>query len=382
MVRNISCRIMRQLIFPVAKKAKRLGGKRHVLIQATLSTKLNGRTEWTVADAAVLFKEPVEDLVSDFAIEAISGGLEYQLNQNGSVDISRRELSAPAGSRVSVPPTSKCPKTSKIKPSPKMGPDFFIVWVDQGRSGISDARFPRIRYFPLWCGSYRFIRHGHAPPGSMSGSLKTILRGSTSRVNLPNAQSNDCGRSPTNDGNGNAASCDLSSGSLNAPPRLWQLPYTKLSPWMAPQWGQTPARYSHPIDFEYFGRTPQFMSSKRRNAWDNSPALSTPLQETIRQRYPSRPASSRNRPVCMVLYPHFQQGTGLTLRIKATLLSVHTSGALSVLVTSHAIDSPAYTGRISMPMIRFPSSMDLSRTILSPPYHSPAQRRFGISTGT
>lgn len=186
-----------------------------------------------------------------------------------------------------------------------MGPDFFIVWVDQGRSGISDARKPRIRYFPLWCGSYRFIRHGHAPPGSMSGSLKTILRGSTSRVNMPNAQSNDCGRSPTNDGNGNAASCDLSSGSLNAPPRLRQLPYTKLSPWMAPQWGQTPARYSHPIDFEYFGRTPQFTSSKRRNAWDNSPALSTPLQETIRQRYPSRPASSRNRPVCMVLYPHF-----------------------------------------------------------------------------
>jgi len=121
------------------------------------------------------------------------------------------------------------------------------------------------------------VLHGQALPGSMSGSLKTILRGSTSRVNLPNAQSNDCGRSPTNDGNGNAASCDLSSGSLNAPPRLWQLPYTKLSPWMAPQWGQTPARYSHPIDFEYFGRTPQFTSSKRRNAWDNSPALSTPL---------------------------------------------------------------------------------------------------------
>ena len=56
---NINCRIMRQLIFPVAKKAKRLGGKRHVLIQATLSTKLNGRTEWTVADianAAVFFQ--------------------------------------------------------------------------------------------------------------------------------------------------------------------------------------------------------------------------------------------------------------------------------------------------------------------------------------
>lgn len=57
----------------------------------------------TVADAAVLFKEPVEDLVSDFAIEAISGGSEYQLEHNVPVDISRRELSAPAGSRVSVP---------------------------------------------------------------------------------------------------------------------------------------------------------------------------------------------------------------------------------------------------------------------------------------
>lgn len=99
---NINCRIMRQLIFPVAKKAKRLGGKRHVLIQATLSTKLNGRTEWTVADAAVLFKEPVEDLVSDSAIEAISGGSEYRLRDNHAVDISRRELSAPAGSRTSV----------------------------------------------------------------------------------------------------------------------------------------------------------------------------------------------------------------------------------------------------------------------------------------
>lgn len=94
---------MRQLIFPVAKKAKRLGGKRHVLIQATLSTKLNGRTEWTVADAAVLFKEPVEDLVSDFAIEAISGGSEYQLAHYAPVDIFRQKTAASAGSRVSVP---------------------------------------------------------------------------------------------------------------------------------------------------------------------------------------------------------------------------------------------------------------------------------------
>lgn len=74
------------------------------------------------------------------------------------------------------------------------------------------------------------VLHGQALPGSMSGSLKTILRGSTSRVNMPNAQSNDCARSPTNDGNGNATGRDLAAGSLNAPPRLWQLPYTKLSP--------------------------------------------------------------------------------------------------------------------------------------------------------
>ena len=102
MVRNIDCEITTQSIFPVAKKAKRLGGKRHVLIQATLSTKLNGRTEWTVADianAAVFFKEPVENLVSDSAIEAISGGSEYRLVHNGPVDISRQKTAAPAGVR-------------------------------------------------------------------------------------------------------------------------------------------------------------------------------------------------------------------------------------------------------------------------------------------
>lgn len=52
----------------------------------------------------------------------------------------------------------------------------------------------------------------------------------------------------------------------------------------------------------------------------------------------------------------------------------------------HLVERPylrsVVRARISMPMIRSPSSMDLSRTILSPPYHSPAQRRLGISTGT
>lgn len=72
------------------------------LTQATLSTKLNRRVEWTIADianAAVFFKEPVENLVSDSAIEAISGGSEYQLPHNAATDISRRELAAPSGVR-------------------------------------------------------------------------------------------------------------------------------------------------------------------------------------------------------------------------------------------------------------------------------------------
>lgn len=72
------------------------------LTQATLSTKLNRRVEWTVADianAAVFFKEPVENLVSDSAIEAISGGSEYQLPHYAATDISRRELAAPSGAR-------------------------------------------------------------------------------------------------------------------------------------------------------------------------------------------------------------------------------------------------------------------------------------------
>lgn len=72
------------------------------LTQATLSTKLNRRVEWTVADianAAVFFKEPVENLVSDSAIEAISGGSEYQLRGNLATDISHHELAAPSGVR-------------------------------------------------------------------------------------------------------------------------------------------------------------------------------------------------------------------------------------------------------------------------------------------
>lgn len=96
------------------------------LTQATLSTKLNRRTEWTVADianAAVFFKEPVENLVSDSAIEAISGGSEYQLEHNVPVDISRRELSAPAGARYLRKPDENEDRPHGANGSPR----FFVM---------------------------------------------------------------------------------------------------------------------------------------------------------------------------------------------------------------------------------------------------------------
>ena len=73
--------------------------------QAGLSAKINRKSEWTVADianAAAFFHEPVENLITSSTLDAISGGSEYQVEHNVPVDISRRELSAPAGSRTSV----------------------------------------------------------------------------------------------------------------------------------------------------------------------------------------------------------------------------------------------------------------------------------------
>ncbi|WP_281775675.1 hypothetical protein [Bifidobacterium ruminantium] len=70
--------------------------------QASLSAKINRKTEWTVADianAAAFFHEPVENLITSSTLEAISGGSEYQVGHYVPPDISRRELSAPAGAR-------------------------------------------------------------------------------------------------------------------------------------------------------------------------------------------------------------------------------------------------------------------------------------------
>ena len=70
--------------------------------QAGLSAKINRKSEWTVADianAAAFFHEPVENLITSSTLDAISGGSEYQVEHNVPVDISRRELAAPAGVR-------------------------------------------------------------------------------------------------------------------------------------------------------------------------------------------------------------------------------------------------------------------------------------------
>lgn len=89
------------------------------LTQATLSTKLNRRVEWTVADianAAVFFKEPVENLVSDSAIEAISGGSEYQVPHYAAPDISSsmmKGFSETAGRRPKAGPSGTAGRISR-----------------------------------------------------------------------------------------------------------------------------------------------------------------------------------------------------------------------------------------------------------------------------
>ena len=114
------------------------------LTQATLSTKLNRRTEWTVADianAAVFFKEPVENLVSDSTIEAISGGSEYQLQHNVAVDISRRELSAPAGARY-----LRKPDENEDRPHGAVGPRAFVMPLDVDQMNLGPRFSARTRF--------------------------------------------------------------------------------------------------------------------------------------------------------------------------------------------------------------------------------------------
>ena len=115
--------------------------------QAGLSAKINRKSEWTVADianAAAFFHEPVENLITSSTLDAISGGSEYQLNQNGSVDISRRELAAPSGVRY-----LRKPDENEGRSHGAIGPRAFVMPlmdVDQMNLG---PRFSARTHFKL-----------------------------------------------------------------------------------------------------------------------------------------------------------------------------------------------------------------------------------------
>ena len=122
-----------------ADLAKSLG-----ISQPTLSQKYSRTIAWTINDlakAAVFFKVPVSYLVTDNFIEPSS---EYQLNQNGSVDISRRELSAPAGVRY-----LRKPDENEGRSHGAIGPRAFVMPlmdVDQMNLG---PRFSARTHFKL-----------------------------------------------------------------------------------------------------------------------------------------------------------------------------------------------------------------------------------------
>ena len=119
--------------------------------QAGLSAKINRKSEWTVADianAAAFFHEPVENLITSSTLDAISGGSEYQLNQNGSVDISRRELSAPAGARY-----LRKPDDGEGKKHGAVGPRAFVMpLMDADQMNLGPRFSARTRFkLPRMC---------------------------------------------------------------------------------------------------------------------------------------------------------------------------------------------------------------------------------------
>ena len=112
--------------------------------QAGLSAKINRKSEWTVADianAAAFFHEPVENLITSSALDAISSGSEYQLNQNGSVDIPSRELSAPAGARY-----LRKPDENEDRPHGAVGPRAFVMPLDVDQMNLGPRFSARTRF--------------------------------------------------------------------------------------------------------------------------------------------------------------------------------------------------------------------------------------------
>lgn len=112
--------------------------------QAGLSAKINRKSEWTVADianAAAFFHEPVENLITSSTLDAISSGSEYQSRHNGETDISRRELSAPAGARY-----LRKPDDDESRPHGAVGPRAFVMPLDVDQMNLGPRFSARTRF--------------------------------------------------------------------------------------------------------------------------------------------------------------------------------------------------------------------------------------------
>ena len=121
-----------------ADLAKSLG-----ISQPTLSQKYSRTVAWTINDlakAAVFFKVPVSYLVTDNFIEPSS---EYQSRHYGETDISRRELSAPAGARY-----LRKPDENESRPHGAVGPRAFVMPLDVDQMNLG-PRFSARTHFKL-----------------------------------------------------------------------------------------------------------------------------------------------------------------------------------------------------------------------------------------
>ena len=153
--------------------------------QAGLSAKINRKSEWTVADianAAAFFHEPVENLITSSTLDAISSGSEYQLNQNGSVDISRRELSAPAGARY-----LRKPDDDERRSHGAVGPRAFVMPLDVDQMNLGPRFSARTRFKLPHVDSTRSIvvivldKYQPAPP-NYTLSVATKASGTTTKA--------------------------------------------------------------------------------------------------------------------------------------------------------------------------------------------------------
>ncbi len=98
------------------------------LAQGSVSRKLNGKAEWTSADIANVaeyFGLPFYVLVSPTALKDYlfaDSEAEYQVRHNVAPDISRRELSAPAGARY-----LRKPDENEGRSHGAVGPRAFVM---------------------------------------------------------------------------------------------------------------------------------------------------------------------------------------------------------------------------------------------------------------